>query len=192
MTQPLLLAVPDSEFAPVPDDAVIADLLDEEAQNRREKQAERIKRSKIAELLFCVKAVGLGYEVKWMQSNCKHYDIILERNGMRPMFVQVKCALMCVIKNTKYYQIFNRVRGSVKPYSSTAYDVLAVYLEDRAEWVLYTRAELGNRMSTTYTPPELRRAPVKGSAPDARDPNNWHLLDEVAESLTANQKPFVA
>jgi hypothetical protein len=93
MTQPLLIATLGSNMAPVTQGAVIENLLDEEAQNRREKQAEKITRSKIAELLFCLKATELGYEVKWMQGNCKGYDIILERAGMRPMFVQVKYSL---------------------------------------------------------------------------------------------------
>jgi len=185
MTQPLLLAMPDSEFAPVTEDAVIEAAPDSAERRRLNKEIN--VRSKIAELLFLQKALELGYGVKWMQDNCKDYDIILERDGMRPMFVQVKCSLASASKSSKYYHILNRVRGSFKPYSPTAYDVLAVYLGDRAEWVLYTRAELGNRMNTSYTPPELRQVAVKTSAPDARDPNNWSLLNQVAESLTVTQ-----
>ena len=114
-------------------------------------------------------------------------------NEMRPMFVQVKHAFLTTGRNYgagKFYDICNAKNGAV--YSSTAYDVLAVYLWDRREWVLYSRAELGGRHGTTFTPPELRLRAVRGSGCDARDPNNWHLLDEVAESLTANQKPFMA
>ena len=185
MTQPLLLAMPDSEFAPVTQDAVVGVVPDEEAWQRLEKKVEANKRSKIAELLFCLKLVELGYEVKWMQGNCKDYDVILERNGMRPIFVQVKYSVWKT--SNKCYNIFNCTSGRNKVYSATAYDVLAVYLWDRNEWVLYTRAELGNRVGTSYTPPELRRAAVRSHAPDARDPNNWHLLDEVAESLLATQ-----
>ena len=184
MTQ-AIFAIADSDMAPVTEGAVVAQPPDEVSQDRREQQAERVRCSKIAELLFLQKAIELGYEAKWMHGNCKNYDIILEREGMRPMFVQVKYALSG--KNNKYYQIFNKVRGSLTAYSLTAYDVLAVYLWDRGEWVLYTRAELGNRQATTYTPPEHRLLSVKSNAPDARDPNNWHLLDEVAESLTPTQ-----
>jgi hypothetical protein len=188
MTQALLLAMPDSDIAPVTEDAAIEQPPDEAAQNRREKQAELNKRFKIAELLFLLKVTELGYEVKWMQGNCKDYDVILERTGMRPIFVQVKYSVWKT--SNKCYNIYNCTSGRNKAYSATAYDVLAVYLWDRNEWVLYTRDELGNRIGTSYTPPELRRAAVRSNAPDARDPNNWHLLDEVAESLTAHQKSF--
>ena len=188
MTQPLLIATLDSDMAPVTQGAVIENLLDEEAQNRREKQAEKIRRSKIAELLFCLKATELGYEVKWMQGNCKGYDIILERAGMRPMFVQVKYVLAKPANaggDSKYYDISNSSHGA--RYDRTAYDVLAVYLWDRNEWVLYTRDELGNRIGAKYTPPDLRIRTVRLGACDARDPNNWHLLNEVAGSLTPTQ-----
>jgi hypothetical protein len=191
MTQPLLLAMPDSEFAPVTEDALIEQPADGAARARREKVAEQNKRAKFAEVLFCLKGIELGYDVKWMQGNCKGYDIILERNEMRPMFVQVKHAFLTTGRNYgagKFYDICNAKNGAV--YSSTAYDVLAVYLWDRREWVLYSRAELGGRHGTTFTPPELRLRAVRGSGCDARDPNNWHLLDEVAESLTAHQKSF--
>ena len=188
MTQPLLLAMPDSEFAPVTEGAVVDVAPDEAAQDRREKQAEKIRRSKTAELLFCLKAVELGYEVKWMQGQCKGYDIILERRGMRPMFVQVKSSGTQVGRSD--YFIRNCTEGVI--YDAAAYDLLAVHLHDRNEWVLYTRAELGNRMSTSYMPAEFRQYAARSRACDARDPNNWHLLDEVAESLTANQKPFMA
>jgi hypothetical protein len=183
MTQPLLLAMPDSEFAPVTEDAVVGVAPDEAAQDRREKQAEKIRRSKTAELLFCLKAVELGYDVKWMQGDCKNYDIILERPGMRPMFVQVKSAGTQASRSD--YVIRNSTEGVV--YDAVAYNVLAVHLYDRNEWVLYTRSELGNRMSTSYMPAEFRQYAARNRAPDARDPNNWHLLNEVAESLTLTQ-----
>jgi hypothetical protein len=148
MTQPLLLAMPDSDIAPVTEDAVVDVAPDEEAWQRFEKKVEVNKRSQIAELLFLHKGIELGYDVKWMQGSCKNYDIILERNGMRPMFVQVKHAFLTTGRNYgagKFYDICNAKNGAV--YSSTAYDVLAVYLWDRREWVLYSRAELGGRMA---------------------------------------------
>ena len=188
MTQPLLLAMPDSEFAPVTEDAVVGVAPDGEAWQRLEKKVEVNKRSQIAELLFLHKALELGYDVKWMQGSCKNYDIILERNGMRPMFVQVKYTVLQ--SGLNHYKIFNCTSGANRRYGMEAYDVLAVYLWDRQEWVLYARAELGNRTGTSYTPPENRQVAVRNSAPDARHPNNWEILNQVAKSLTANQKSF--
>jgi hypothetical protein len=179
VTQPILFAIEDGEHALAHEGA---------AADRREKQAEKIRRSKIAELLFCLKATELGYDVKWMQGNCKGYDIILDRAGMRPMFVQVKYSLAKPANiggDSKYYDINNSAHGT--RYDRTAYDVLAVYLWDRNEWVLYTRDELGNRIGAKYTPPDLRIRAVRPSACDARDPNNWELLDALAESSPTNQ-----
>lgn len=183
MTQPLLLAMPDSDIAPVTEDAVVDVAPDEAAQDRREKQAEKIRRSKTAELLFCLKAVELGYDVKWMQGQCKGYDIILERRGMRPMFVQVKSTGPQAGRSD--YFIRNCTEGVI--YDAAAYDVLAVHLYDRNEWVFYTRSELGNRTSTSYMPAEFRQYAARNRACNARDPNNWSILDEVAESLTVTQ-----
>lgn len=187
MTQPLLLAVPDSDIAPVTEGAVAEAAPDKAERLRKIKEIDT--RSKIAELLFLRRGVELGYNVKWMQGNCKNYDIILERDGMRPLFVQVKYAVPTL---GNYYNICNCSGDKSRAYSSMAYDVLAVYLWDRGEWVLYTRAELGNRTFTTYTPPEHRQMAVRSNAPDARDPDNWDLLNQVAESLTANQNSFAA
>jgi hypothetical protein len=72
-----------------------------------------------------------------------------------------------------------------KPYSAQAFDVLAAHLYEPDEWIFYTRAELGQKTTTSYTHAYLR-ATIKKSACLPRDPNNWNLLDEVAESLTAN------
>jgi hypothetical protein len=54
---------------------------------------------------------------------------------------------------------------------------------DADRWVFYTRPELGNRTLTTYALPEFRKNKVRKDAPDARDPDNWDLLDEVAQSF---------
>ena len=181
MTQPLLLAMPDSDIAPVAEDAVVAC---EDAQARLEKSVEQKLRADIAELLFCIEARKRGYEVKWMSGGCKGYDVILERDGVRPMFVQVKHTFLReqAQGGSWFYKIKNGVAG--KTYANNSYDVLAVYMWDRGEWVFYTRGELGNRSETTYTPPELRKVATSKSACAPRDPNNWHLLDEVAAQLS--------
>jgi hypothetical protein len=53
-------------------------------------------------------------------------------------------------------------------------------LGDTGRWVFYMRQELGNRVGTTYLPPELRKTAVSRAAPSPRDPDNWELLDQVA------------
>lgn len=180
MTQSLLLAAPNTDMAPVTEGAVVGPV------NARSAMAERHLRGDIAELLFCIAARERGYGVKWMQGNCKGYDVIIERYGQKPLFVQVKCSNPKPGNN--WYAVSNNVGGVV--YAPHAYDALALYMWDRGEWVFYTREDLGNRTATTYTPPEMRRQATGSGSPPARSPNNWHLLDEVAESLTAHQKSF--
>lgn len=189
MIQPILFALEDGEHSPVTGGATVQHPPDMDAQDRCEKVAALKRRSQIAEVLFLKKAIELGYEAKWMPGNCKNYDVILERHGMRPMFVQVKHAL-AQRHRCNSYEIRNGT-GTNNIYSPTAYDVLAVYLWDRDEWVLYKRAELGPRSRTTYTPREKRtltrrsRYGAHGETVDDRDPDNWELLDDVAESITA-------
>ena len=180
MTQPVLFAVEDGERSPVTVGATVQHPQNMDALDRVGKAAERRKRSQIAEVLFLKKAIEIGYAVKWMQGDCKNYDIILERPGMRPMFVQVKSTGTQAGRSD--YFIRNSTEGVV--YDAVAYDVLAVHLYDRNEWVLYTRSELGNRTSTSYMPAEFRQYTARSRACDARAPDNWSLLDDVAESLT--------
>jgi hypothetical protein len=194
MTQPLLIATLDSDMCSVTECGAVESLADNDAQARCHKNAGQKMRGDIAELLFCLSARQRGYRFKLLGSNCEGYDVILERADMRPMFVQVKHGLLQEERRrtstSRRYFVPNNKQG--KLYSQTAYDVLAFYMWERDEWLFYTREELGNRTATSWTPPELSSRPSPPSAPNARDPNNWHLLDKVAESLTANQKPFMA
>jgi hypothetical protein len=180
MTQPVLFAVEDGEHSLVTVGATVQHPQNTDALNHVAKAAERRKRSQIAEVLFLKKAIEIGYAVKWMQGDCKNYDIILERPSMRPMFVQVKSAGTQAGRSD--YVIRNSSENVV--YDAVAYDVLAVHLYDRNEWVLYTRSELGNRTATSYLPAEFRQYAARSRACDARTPDNWSLLDDVAESLT--------
>jgi hypothetical protein len=192
MTQPALFATPDSDMAPVSECNAMESPADKDAQARCDKNAEQKMRGDIAELLFCLGARQLGYRFKLLGSNCEGYDVILERADMRPMFVQVKHGLLKEERRgtstSRRYFVQNNKQGRL--YSRTAYDVLAFYMWERNEWLFYTREELGNRTATSWTPPELSSRPSPSYAPDARNSNNWHLLDEVAESLTAHQKSF--
>jgi hypothetical protein len=65
---------------------------------------------------------------------------------------------------------------------------------DRDQWLVYSRAELGNRTNTSYVPPELRRIARKsstgthGGAIADRQPDNWELFDQLA---MANSQEFL-
>jgi hypothetical protein len=173
VTQPILFAVEGGEHSPVTEGATNGD-----ARNHEDE----FVRGDLAELMFCVEARKRGYWVKWMQGNCKGYDVILERDGMRPMFVQVKHLFRQKHKGCHQYKVPNTA-GRSRVYSLTAYDVLACYLWDRDQWVFYMRKELGARCATSYMPAEYRRRRQRSHALSHRQPDNWDLIEEVAASL---------
>ena len=179
MTQALLIATPDSDLAPVTQDAVVG-IPCAKLPARNFEQEKR--RADITEWLFCIAARERGYRAKHFGSQCKGYDVILERDGMRPIFVQVKYGVLHRVSDnqlTGAYQIWNCSRGKI--YDHAAYDILAFYMWDREEWLLFQRNEFGNQSSARYLPPEWRRTPRKSAAHlDDRNPDNWELLDQVA------------
>ena len=178
MTQPVLFAVEDGEHS-----AVTRGAAPEFSSKRK---------GKISEAAFALQAIIRGWDVVNPNGDPDDYDTILKRPSTRPILVQVKRAMRSVQDNC--YRINASRSGGPDSkrrilYSHTAFDVLAAHLADVDRWVFYTRAELGNRTQTTYKLPTDRRQVVQRRAPDARDPDNWELLDQVAamysqESLT--------
>ena len=176
MTQPALFALTDGEHSGVTEGGVIVPA---GAAGRSAKAAEERKRGDIAEYLCAIELTKRGYACNVIGGNCKGYDIIAGRSDVRSQFVQVKHGFLDKRKN--YYYIYNCSSKRCDVYSATEYDILACYLWDRAQWLVYGRAEFGNRPSTTYTPPELRQHSRKSNIGIAdRQPNNWELFDQLA------------
>ena len=174
MTQPLLLAMPDSDIAPVTTDAII------HVVSRNDK-------GRISELEFEKQATLRGWSVATPRAGAKDFDCIIKRPTTRPLVIQIKKATSVRSGQSFYITCCQKPPNQpAKPYSAQAFDVLAAHLYEPDEWIFYKRSELGQRTTTSYTHDHLR-ATIKKSACDARDPNNWHLLDEVAESLTPTQ-----
>jgi hypothetical protein len=132
----------------------------------------------VSEFEFCKQATLRGWRVRHMGGSEQGYDAIISRSGVRPLFVQVKLARWKQ-KNAESgcYDIKNHAAG--KTYSLVAYDILACHLEDIGKWVFYARQEFGSRSGTAFIPPDLRQR-ISRSLIDARDPDNWELLDQVA------------
>lgn len=176
MTQSVLFATPDSDIAPVTEDAAV------DCAPKRDDW----RKGAIVERLFEIAALERGYEISVNIGGGKDFDYIVRFPGQRPVVVQIKTGWFWPLKNC--YQIYNRASSGL--YSINAYDVLAVFLADRNQWLFYSRAELGNRTLTTYMPRELRERARKsftashGESVADREPNNWSLLDEVAASLS--------
>jgi hypothetical protein len=171
MTQPILFAVGDGEHCPVTEGAVVG--------GGTKKDLTRI--GNISEKAFDLEASKRGWLVAINSGGAPDFDFIIKRPDMtRCVVVQVKTA--CPRINVRGYLIHTSSRN--RPYSSTAFDVLAAYLRETDTWLFYTRSELGNRITTTYTPSHMRQNKQPSKAPDYRPENNWKLLDEVSELLT--------
>lgn len=165
-----LFTLTDAEHSPVTDEAV---------------DISSSHKGRISEASFALQAIIRGWLV-FDPGDADGFDRIIKRPHTRPIAVQVKRAWKydqdsCYRVNTS--RSASKSRGR-QLYGPMAFDVLAAHLSDVDKWVFYTRSELGNRTQATYKLPDERLQITSRRACDARDPNNWHLLDEVAASLS--------
>jgi hypothetical protein len=170
MTQPLLLAMPDSDIAPVTDQAMF--------------NLCSCEMGDISEDSFDLEARKRGWLVASGRGKGRDFDSIIKRPHLiRPVSIQTKLAHLD--KNRGSYRVKCSTKSS---YTETAFDVLAVHLADCSQFVFFLRSELGDRGGFRYMPINLRKRKEWVSAVSYRQPGNWNLLDEVAESLTANRE----
>ncbi len=183
MTQPALFALTDGEHSAVTEGGIIvpSDAADYPFRDYDEER----KRGEIAEYRCAIELTLRGYDCAVLGGNHKGYDIIADRDDIRPQFVQVKHGFLQSGPTQQRYRIHNSSRGGI-PYGAKAYDILVFYMWDRDQWLVYSRAELGNRTNTGYVPPELRQRARKswtsahGELIADRQPNNWELFDQLA------------
>lgn len=158
----MILATPDSDMAPVTESAAFdARLTDKQ-------------KGDIAEKAFDLAASLRRYTVCRPSGEVPGFDFIV----MHPSGVWIVIQVKWATKEGNRYKVPNNSGGVL--YSADAYEVLAVYLSDLNRWVFFTRAELGNRIKTTFIPAANRIRAAKSSAPDHREVENWNLLDEFA------------
>jgi hypothetical protein len=185
VTQPLLFAVEDGEHSAVTEGGIIvpADAADCPSRDYDEER----KRGDIAEYRCAIELTFRGYVCTVVGGNCEGYDIIANRRDIRPQFVQVKHGFLRGEPTQQRYRISNGTKtgGVYRAYSANAYDILAFYMWERDQWLIYGRAEFGNRTTAGYTPPDLRRKArssigAYGELIADRQPNNWELFDQLA------------
>ena len=142
-------------------------------------------KGKVSEAAFALQAVIRGWDVI-DAGGAPDLDRIIKRPYTRPIAVQIKRAYYDAPRSLYIVNCSRtrRANGDRVPYSATAFDVLAAHLPDIDKWVFYTRPELGNRQKATYILPGNRKNKTSYAACAPRDPENWSLLDDVAESLT--------
>lgn len=173
----MISAVTDSDIAPVTLGAVV-------------EQSARLK-GRISEAAFALEAVKRNWIVI-DPGDIDDFDRIVKRAETAALTIQIKRATIYAADGC--YRINASRSGSSGSkrilYGPRAFDILAAHLADIDRWVFYTRAEVGDRTALVYKLPEMRKQRVSSRACDARDPDNWDLLNQVAESLTANQNSF--
>ena len=163
MTQ-AIFAIPDSDIAPATQGAVI-ELSDS-------------RKGDLAEALFIAGCLRRGHEVFKAFGNDHSSDYVIICANARVM-AQVKTAT--IDERGDYTISTRRGRGLTRrPYGRGDFDVLVAYLPDRDALVFWTFDEICGRQNVRYNPARHRQ------------PSNWAILNQVAESLTANQKPFMA
>lgn len=126
-----------------------------------------------AELLFCAEAGARGWHVLVPMGHSSTVDVWIFKPPGRPVSVQVKRAWA---DRGGDYNI-TMARGSVlrEPYRAGDFDVLAGYIPDINEFVLWKFSDIADRKKLRYSP---RRHRMYG---------NWQLLDDVAESLILSE-----
>jgi hypothetical protein len=130
------------------------------------------RKGELAETLFIAGAMVHDWEIFNPFGHSQTADVILNRPGVRPITVQVKTARRNSVR-PKHHQI-SCCRTSGAPYQPGDFDVLAAYLPDLNQFVLYSMQDLNGRAAMSYNP----------EADHHRNPGNWELLNDVAESLT--------
>ena len=170
MTQ-AILAIPDSDMAPVTEDAVAAVSA---PLNKSDK-------GDVSELAFELEARRRGWIVCTPRGNTKGFDCIVLRPESVPVLVQVKAGTW--ISEKFSYQFNNNMAGQI--YSPTAYDIMAVHLVRQDRWVFFSREEMGNRLYGRYSASDAENfAPRKYPSLCDAVVDNWERIDEVAAAKT--------
>ena len=152
-----LFALSDSVHAPVTEDAM--------------RVLSPCRKGELAETLFIAGAMVHDWEVFTPFGHAQTADLCLVRPGSRPITVQVKTGT--IDRGAYHVSVKRGTRGiNSRPYAVGDFDVLAAYLPDRNQFVLWTFEDICSRVSIRYSPERHRQ------------PSNWELLDDVAQSLT--------
>ena len=134
------------------------------------------RRGDLTEALFIAGCIVYDWEIFKAFGHDHTADWVLVRGTLR-LTVQVKTAKLT---DRGDYHI-NAKRGggdTTRPYAAGDFDILAAYLPDRNQFVFWSFEDVRSRQTVRYHPDRHRQ------------PGNWNILDEVAESLTAHQKSF--
>jgi len=161
VTQPLLLATPDSDIAPVTEGCIV--LSDS-------------RKGDLAEAILIAGCIRRGFEVFKAFGNDHSSDYVLICNAARVM-AQVKTATLD--ERGDYTISTKRGRGLTRrPYARGDFDVLVAYLPDRDALVFWSFDDICHRQNVRYNPARHRQ------------PGNWEVLNKVAAQLLGLGQPM--
>ena len=126
------------------------------------------QKGELAEMMFMASAVIKGWHVFIPHGHAQMADMCLVRPSRRPLLVQVKTASKDIERPADYAVNVGRGNSSKLAYKSGDFDVLAAFLPDRNEFVMWTLEDLQGRLRLRYSPERHRK------------PGNWNLLEEVS------------
>ncbi len=128
------------------------------------------RKGDMAEMLFVAGAIVHDWEIYMPFGHAQTTDVCLLRPYTAPIKVQVKTAWWDASHQS--YAVFVRRGAQAQTYAQGDFDVLAAYLSDINQFVLWSFADISGRQKIRYSPERHRK------------PSNWELLDDVAQSLT--------
>lgn len=119
-----------------------------------------------AEMLFCAHVGYRGWEVYMPIGHAQTADVCIFKPPGRAITVQIKTASIDPARGD-YGVMASRGQSSKTAYSAGDFDILAAWLPDIEEFVLWRFDEICDRKRIRYSP---RRH---------RAPGNWQLLEEL-------------
>ena len=129
----------------------------------------------VHEAAFIYFATDRSWEVYGASvGNDQSADKIVTKPGVKATTVQIKTGTIEAGRKGYAISVTRGKGGTKRSYAKHDFDVLAVYLPDRKQFAFWTYDQVAGRKTIRYNP-DIHFAP-----------DNWDLLDNVAESLTAS------
>lgn len=119
-----------------------------------------------AEMLFCAQVGYRGWEVYMPIGHAQTADVCIFKPPGRAITVQVKSASWDAAQQS-YGVNSSRGKSSKIAYAAGDFDILAAWLPDLEEFVLWRFDEICDRKRIRYSPKRHRA------------PGNWQLLEEL-------------
>lgn len=132
------------------------------------------RKGEIAEQLFSAAAMVHDFDVFTPIGHAQTADLCIMRPGCRPLSVQVKTGYLENDRGDSYSVNVGRGTTTKVAYQPGDFDVLAAYLPELNQFVLWTLEDLQGRKKLRYSPSRHRK------------PGNWNLLHDLSVSVSNN------